>query len=251
MTYLDCILRFFNQEDYSHREDVAIIISDIFEQNPNIDLNDFKKKISGIKRDFFRINSLNRGIFAEKIFGILTNEKTYVNEKQSKFDEARDFISKNFEIAYKQLESKEFRAQFIEQFSSLRKPHEKIMVAVNQLLTKMDASFSIDVHGVKEYSGIDIAKHIKSAVIGIQIKTRSDDISENIILSEVTRAQDYDINGFILIYARRNTRKVESSIGGAFHIFKRLNDSKKIYCAIVKPELFAELFRIYKIELER
>ena len=37
MKYLDAILRYFNENDYTHREDVAIIISEIFEETPDID----------------------------------------------------------------------------------------------------------------------------------------------------------------------------------------------------------------------
>jgi len=75
MTYLDVVLRLFNKEDYSHREDIAIIISDIFEKDPNMSLDVFKRKINGIKRDFFRINRLNREGFAERIFELLTEQK--------------------------------------------------------------------------------------------------------------------------------------------------------------------------------
>jgi hypothetical protein len=248
MTYLDCLLRFFRREEYLNRENVAIIISNIFEQSPTISIDDFKKKIRALKSDFFRINGLNRGIFAEKVFGILKDELRNNPENESKFNQAKTFISKNFETSFNRSENIEFRRQLIEQFSGIKKPHEKLMESMNELLDKVSVSFSVDLHGVKEFSGIDIAKDIKDAVIGIQIKTRNDNISENMILSEVTRAQNYCINGFVLVYGRKMTKKVQSSIGGAFHIFKRLNDNKKIYSAIVEPELLAELFRIYSID---
>ena len=123
------------------------------------------------------------------------------------------------------------------------------MMGLNELLEKIVVSYSLNLHGVKEYSGIDIAKEINGAVIGFQIKTQSDDISENMILSEVTRAQKYGVNGFVLIYARASNKKVESSILGAYHIFKLLKAEKKIYSAIINSELLAELFNEYSISL--
>ena len=35
MKYLDALLRLFNDNEYTHKEDVAIIISEIFEENPD------------------------------------------------------------------------------------------------------------------------------------------------------------------------------------------------------------------------
>lgn len=69
------------------------------------------------------------------------------------------------------------------------------------------------------------------------------------ILSEVTRAQNYGVNGFVLIYPRASNKKVQSSILGAYHVFKLLKAKRKIYPAIVEPELLAELFNSYSITL--
>jgi hypothetical protein len=44
-------------------------------------------------------------------------------------------------------------------------------------------------------------------------------------------------------------KKVETSIQAAYHHFKILTDSRRIYCAIVYPELLAELFRSYSLSV--
>lgn len=53
MKYLDALLRFFDQNDFRNREDVAILVSEIFERNPDMSLEDFKKSVNEIRRDFF------------------------------------------------------------------------------------------------------------------------------------------------------------------------------------------------------
>jgi len=121
------------------------------------------------------------------------------------------------------------------------------MEAFNKLLDRIGLSYQIDLHGVKEYSGIDISKSLNDATIGFQIKSRNDDISEYMIRSETSKAQDWKMDGFVLIYGRERDKKVEPSIQAAYHHFKILKDSKRMYCAIVYPELLAELFRKYSI----
>lgn len=249
MTYLDTVLRFLNTEGYSNKENIAIIISDIFEKNPDMALKDFNKEIGLIKSDFFRINKLKREEFSENIFQVLLRQKELEHSEESDFEIASKFIKKYFEVGYKKTEHKQKRDVLIRRLSTISKPHEKVMVGLNELLDKLVSSYALNLHGVKEYSGIDVAKEINGAVIGFQIKTRDDDISENMILSEVTRAQNFGINGFVLIYARASNKKVESSILGAYHIFKLLKGKKKIYPTIVEPELLAELFTLYSITL--
>jgi len=57
------------------------------------------------------------------------------------------------------------------------------------------------------------------------------------------------MNGFVLIYAQERDKKVEVSIQAAYHHFKILKDSGKMYCAIVYPELLADLFRKYSVPI--
>ena len=247
MKYLDALLRYFNENDYAHREDVAIIISDIFEESPDISLEAFMKKIKGIKRDFFRINRLNRADFSETLYVLLNRVRKERPDKLSKFRLAKKFISKHLEIGFDSTEFVEERKAILKKFSIVKKPHTAVMEAFNQLLDKIQISYRIDLHGVKEYSGIDISKSFKDATIGFQIKSRYDDISEYMIRSESSKAQDWKMNGFVLIYARERDKKVEPSIQAAYHHFKILKDSGRMYCAIVYPELLAELFRKYLV----
>jgi len=69
------------------------------------------------------------------------------------------------------------------------------------------------------------------------------------IRSETSKAQDWKMNGLVLIYARKRTKTVETSIQATYHHFKVLKDSGRMYCAIIHPELLAELFRKYSITL--
>jgi hypothetical protein len=247
MKYLDAILRYFNEEEYTHRQDVAILISDIFEKNPEMNLEEFKRQIKDIKRDFFRINKLDRDTFAETLYVLLSK---VIKERPAKLDKlhlARSFISQHFEIEVDTTKFAEERNTILKKFSTLRKPHEAVMIAFNQLLDKIQLSYKINLHGTKEYSGIDIGKIHEGATIGFQIKTRDDNISEHMIRSESSKAEDWKMNGFVLIYARESDRKVESSIQAAYHHFRILNDSGRMWCAIVYPELLAELFRRWAI----
>jgi len=247
MKYLDAILRLFSENDYTHREDVAIIISEIFEENPDVSLEDFTKKIKRIRRDFFRINRLNRNLFAHTVYVCLNKVRKERPDKISKFKTAKQFISKHFEIGFDSTKFVEERNTILKSFSTAKKPHEVVMKAFNKLLDEVQSAYKVDLHGVKEYSGIDISQSIKDAIIGFQIKSRNDDISEHIIRSETSKAQDWKMDGFVLIYARKRDKQVEPSIQAAYHHFKALKDSKRMYCAIVYPELLAELFRSYSV----
>jgi len=249
MKYLDAILRYFNENDYTHREDVAIIMSDIFEENPDISLGAFMKKIKGLKRDFFRINKLNRTNFSETLYVLLNRVRKERPDKINKFNLAKTFISKHFEIGFDRAKYVEEREAILKKFSTIKKPHTVIMEAFNKLLDRIRVSYQIDLHGVKEYSGIDISKSLADAMIGFQIKSRNDDISEHMIRSETSKAQDWKFDGFVLIYGRERDKKVEPSTQAAYHHFKILKDSGKMYCAIVYPELLAELFRKHSILL--
>ena len=247
MKYLDALLRYFNENDYTHRADVAIIISDIFEENPDISLEAFMKKIRGIRRDFFRINRLNRANFSETLYILLNRVRKERPDKISKLNVAKTFISEHFEIGLNRAKHAEERDAILKKFSTVKKPHTVIMGAFNELLDRLKVSYQIDLHGVKEYSGIDISKSMEDVMIGFQIKSRNDDISEHMIRSETSKAQDWKFDGFLLIYGRERDKKVETSIQAAYHHFKILKDSGRMYCVIIYPELLAELFRKYSI----
>jgi hypothetical protein len=247
MKYLDALLRYFNENDYKHREDVAIIISDIFKENPDTSLEAFRKRIKGIRRDFFRINRLNRADFSETLYVLLNRTTKERPDKTNKFNVAENFISQHFEIGFDRAKHVEEREAILKKFSAVKKPHTVIMGVFNELIDKIRVSYQIDLHGVKEYSGIDISKSLTNAIIGFQIKSPNDKISEHMIRSETSKAQDWKFDGFVLVYGRMRDKKVESSIQAAYHHFKILRDSGRMYCAIVYPELLAELFRKYSI----
>ncbi len=247
MKFLDALLRYFSENEYTHREDVAVIISDIFEENPDISLEEFVKSIKGIRRDFFRINKLNREVFSENLYVLLNRTRRERPDKRNMFNIAKKFISKNFEIGFDRAKYVEERDIMLKKFSTINKPHTILMEAFNELLNKVLLSYQIDLHGVKEYSGIDISKNLNNAIVGFQIKSRNDDISEHMIRSETSKAQDWKIDGFVLIYGRERDKRVETSVQATYHHFKTLNESKRIYCAIIYPELLAELFRTHSI----
>jgi len=243
MKYLDATLRYFNENEYTHREDVAILISEIFEENPDISLENFTKKIEEIKRDFFRINRLRRASFSATLYVLLNRVRKERPDKIYKFNKAKNFISQHFEIGFDRTLYSEEREAILKKFSIIKEPHIVLMEAFNELLDTLKVSYQINLHGVKEYSGIDISKSLENAIIGFQIKSRNDDVSEHMIRSETSKAQDWKFDGFVLIYGRKRNKKVESSIQAAYHHFKILNDSGRIYCAILFPDLLAELFR--------
>lgn len=168
-------------------------------------------------------------------------------EETRNFDLAQSFISKHLQIGFDSAKFVEERNNVLEMFETVKKPHEVLLKVFNQLLDKVEISYKIDLHGVKEYSGIDICKEYRGSSIGFQIKSRSDDISEHMIRSESSKAQEYRIDGFVLVYGRKRDKTVDTSIQAAYHHFKILNDSNKMYCAIVDPYLLAELIRRYSI----
>jgi len=249
MKYLDAILRYFSENDLTHREDVGLIISEIYEQDPDISLEDFRKRITGIRRDFFRINKLNRESLAETLYVLLNKVKKERPDRTTKFDLAKSFISRHLEMGFDSTKFTDERNSILNSFDSTKKPHQALMKAFNQLLEKIQTSYKIDLHGVKEYSGIDISKNYEGSIIGFQIKSRSDDISEHMIRSESSKAQDWSMHGFVLVYGRRSDKSTEASIQGAYHHFKVLRDSGRMYCAVIYPELLAELFRAHSITL--
>jgi hypothetical protein len=250
MKYLDAILRYFSENDFTHKEDVAIIVSDLFNEKPDMSLEDFITTIGRVRRDFFRINKINRVEFAEEVFAILNKVKLEYPNKKTNFEQARNFISENLEIGFDPRKHIEHRNNLIGILSAISEPHSTAMKAFNNFLSKIAVSHQLDIHGVKEFSGVDISKSIGNAVIGFQLKAQSDDISENMIRAECSKAQEWGLDGFVLVYARKSNKVVETSIQAAYHYFRRVNESEKMYCAIITPSLLAELFRKMEISFE-
>lgn len=68
MRQFSAILRFLRENNLRNVDDIAVQISDIFDENPTITRDAFKLKIRKVKSDFFRINSLKREAFADQMF---------------------------------------------------------------------------------------------------------------------------------------------------------------------------------------
>ena len=216
----------------------------------DLEFSIFYNKCQKIRTNFFRLNRVKKRDFLSDLFTQLSNEDLEGLGLFERFDIAIEFISKYIEIGYRVDKFKTDRKILIDKMMNIREPHERIMACFNEFLQKIANSYQIDLHGTKEYSGIDICKKYKGAMIGFQIKSKNDDISEDMIRSESSKAQEWKFKGFVLIYARKTNRKVNASIQAAFHHFKRLIDSRTMYCSIVHPELLAELFRKYSISIE-
>jgi len=209
----------------------------------NVTTVDFLKMLKGIRTNFFVINKVKKADFSEALF----SEIAKIELPLSKFSLARDFISRSIEVGYKKSIFAEERKEILSTFGKIKSPHERIMKAFEILLQKITSSFQTSLHGTKEHSGIDISKKIGEAVIGFQIKSVNDDISEDKIRSQASKALEYNIDGFVWIYGRPESKAVESSVQAAYHHFSKINKSEKMYCAIVEPNLLAELFRKYEI----
>lgn len=248
LKYLSTVLRFINENSYSHRENVAILISDIYEQNPEITLEEFKNKIKAIRSDFFRINKISRSPFAESVFALLEKTKNQHIGKKEKFEIVRNFVSRFLEIGFEKGKHEEDREKILQQFRNVSKPHPKLIEVLDSLLQKINKSYQVGLHGVKEYSGVDLAKKVDTAIIGFQMKTVSDDISEDKIRAQTSKAREYKLDGFVWIYGRPPSKDVDNSVQAAFHHFTRINETKSMYCAVILPEVLAELLIEYSIK---
>jgi len=166
------------------------------------------------------------------------------------YDLAKDYISDYLEIGYDRIKSAKHTNLVIAKLRNSKDPHTKLIEAFETLLQKITQSAQVRLHGTKEYSGVDIAKKLKkSVVIGFQIKSINDDISEDKIRAETSKALEYNMNGFVWVYGCPISRRVESSIQAAYHHFTRVNETEKMYCALIDPELLAELFGKYSVHL--
>jgi len=205
--------------------------------------DDFLKSLRSIRTNFFVINRAKKVDFAQSLLLKLR----MIELPFSNYEIAKDFISRFLEIGYDESNNIEERKQIISKFRTIKSPHEKLMSDFGTLLQRISKTFQISLHGTKEYSGIDISKKIGKSVLGFQIKSVNDDISEDKIRAQTSKALEFNLDGFVWIYARPRTKTVDSSIQAAYHHFRRINEHGKMYCAIIKPELLAELFRKYDV----
>jgi hypothetical protein len=250
---LSTVMDFIHENDYRDLDNFAAKIAEAYEElltNTNKFTSDeFSKEIRKIRTSFFKTNSLSKIGFSQALFTRLSRVDLSRYLMSTKFEIAKSFIVNNFEIGFDKNKFVDERKEILARTGTIRNPHTRLMEAFGVLLQKMSSSFQIPLHGTKEYSGVDISKKIKEATIGFQIKSVNDDISEDKIRSQSSKAQEYHLDGFVWIYGRPSSKEVDASIQAAFHHFAKINETRQIYCALVSPEILAELFRKHKVKI--
>ncbi|MGA2972610.1 MAG: hypothetical protein ABSE39_08325 [Candidatus Bathyarchaeia archaeon] len=93
MRRFSAILRFLRENDLRNVDDVAILVSDIFEESPAITKDAFKLEIRKIKSDFFRINHLQKGLFADQIFRAVSSIRERIPEESLAVKKQYEFVS--------------------------------------------------------------------------------------------------------------------------------------------------------------
>jgi hypothetical protein len=241
LKYLSAILDLFNEKEYTHRGNVAILLAELYEQDTQTKFEDFSAYVERMRTDFFRINRIDRRKFAESAYNILEKTK---NEHATKnnFEIAKNFVTRFLDIGYVKDQHRNERTQIIEKFRT-SDPHPKLIESLDCLLQKIEQTHQVGLHGTKEYSGVDLVKRIQQAKIGFQVKTINDDISEDKIRSQTSKALEYKLDGFVWIFGRPPSKVVDTSAQAAFHHFLRINENRRMYCSFVLPEILAELFR--------
>jgi len=244
---------FIHKNGYQDIDDFASKVSDVYcrllQEDAKVMPDDFLKSVKNIRTSFFRINKVSKRDFVGHLFSQLSQIDLARYMKASKFDIAKNFISTYLEVGFDKSKFDNDRRIIIDKFGNVKSPHTKLLEAFETLLQKIAESFQVALHGTKEYSGIDISKKVQKAIIGFQIKSVNDNISEDKIRSQTSKALEYGIDGFVWIYGRPGSKDVDSSVQAAYHHFTRINAEKKMYCALIHPELLAELFRKYGINL--
>ena len=250
---LSTTMDFIHDNGYRDIDDFASKVAEVYckllQYHPKVTPGDFLKSIKNTRTSFFRINRVCKRDFVKQLFLKFSQIDLARYVKFSKFEIAKNFISTYLEIGFDKSKFINERRAIVNKLGKIKNPHFKLVDAFETLLQKIARSFQVSLHGTKEYSGIDISKKIQEAVVGFQIKSVNDDLSEDKIRSQTSKALEYGIGGFIWIYGRPLSKDVESSIQAAYHHFTRVNETGKMYCALIPPELLAELFRRYKIGL--
>lgn len=211
--------------------------------------DEFLKSMKNTKTVFFKTNKVNKRDFIYQLHSRLgeLDLKQYI--EVSGYEIAKNFISGHIEVGYDKSKFTDERNSILEKLEHIQSPHDILIQAFEILLQRLSESFQVSLHGTKEYSGIDISKKVNDATIGFHLKSVNDDISEDKIRAQTSKALEYKLDGFVWIYGCPSSKKVESSIQAAYHHFNRINETQKMYCALIPPELLAELFRRYEIDL--
>jgi len=250
---LSTVMDFIHENDYNDLDNFAArsaeVYAEILTNTNKVTPEDFFKEINRIRTSFFKTNSLSKLGFSQALFKRLSRVDLSRYLVSTKFETAKNFIVNNFEVGFDKSKFVDERNEILTKTGTIKSPHARLMEAFEVLLQKMSSSYQIPLHGTKEYSGIDISKKIKQASIGFQIKSVNDDISEDKIRSQSSKAREYNLDGFVWIYGRPFSKEVDASIQAAFHHFARINETKQIYCTVVSPEILAELLRKYEVQI--
>jgi hypothetical protein len=241
MERLNRILKLLNQENLDYEDSFPISLTEIFEKNPSISKEEFLREADRIKTDLFRRYRLTKRDFLLSVY----REASTVRTISSGFEIARYFVQK-YLLQGQSPEYEQARQEVINSFNTKR-PHYKLMAALHRLLQRISKSHQVSLHGTKEYSGVDLVKSVDRAQIGFQIKSQNDDISEQSIRYQHSKAREWGLEGYILVFARKPTTKVDEAVQVAHHFFDNENKRKEMYCALVTPSQLAELFTIYRI----
>lgn len=248
---LSIVMDFFHENDYKDLDNFAgksaEAYAELLSNTSKATSDDFLKEIRKIRTVFFKTNSLSKLDFSQALFRRLSRFDFSKYLVSTKFEIAKNFIVNNFEVGFDKSKFVDKRNEILAKTGTIKSPHTRLMDAFGVLLQKMSASFQVPLHGTKEYSGVDISKKINEATLGFQIKSVNDDISEDKIRAQASKAREYNLDGFVWIYGRPSSKEVDTSIQAAFHHFARINETKQIYCTLVSPETLAELFRKYEV----
>ena len=96
---------------------------------------------------------------------------------------------------------------------------------------------------------MDLVKRTGIASVGFQVKSQNDDITERSIRFQHSKAREWNLDGYVLSFARRPTNKVLEAIQVAYHFFENENRRKEMFCALVTPEQAAQVFVRYGVRI--
>ena len=240
---LNKILQFLDDRDLNYEDDYPIKLAKIYTSSLLEEPSSVIQKTANVKSNFFVQNGIKKQPFLKDLLKyiqpLLDDNKhmtieifteNYLHPKLNSTDQAKiDSI--------------------LLKIGSIRSPHEKLLRIFGRLLNQISSTHQIHIHGNKEFSGVDIVKAINSSIVGFQIKGPNDEIDEKDIRYQHSQALGSGLDGYILIFARKETRKVVNAQAAAFNTFSSFKDKSIMYCDIIAPSNFAKLLMDYNIQI--
>ncbi len=243
MERLNRILNVLNRENVEYDDSFPIELAQILERNPTISEEEFVKQAGRIRTNLFRRYKLSKQSFLRSVH----KEAGGALSVSSPFEISKHFVENFLKLGLSP-KNDEVRQQILASFKT-KAPHGKLLTALGQLLQRITTSHQLSLHGTKEYSGIDLAKTVAGTEIGFQLKSQYDDVSEKSIRYQHSKAREWQLDGYVLIFARKPESKVSEAIQVAHHFFTNENERGEMFCALLTPEQLAELFVIYQIRV--